>query len=100
MAPTVAMDVLEGTGEVPVTCQSAVDDTAFPQINELNAYPLVELGNTRAMAHNQNNAIHLARLLDKSIEVKLAGGREITGVLKGCVGHRLRRATRRVLRAH
>lgn len=36
------------------------------------------------MAHNQsNNAIHLAKLLDKSIEVKLAGGREITGVLKG-----------------
>ncbi len=35
------------------------------------------------MAHNQNSAIHLARLLDKSIEVKLAGGREITGVLKG-----------------
>mmetsp|Transcript_13326 Transcript_13326/g.38651 ORF Transcript_13326/g.38651 Transcript_13326/m.38651 type:complete len:93 (-) Transcript_13326:58-336(-) len=35
------------------------------------------------MAHNQNSAINLARLLDKSIEVKLAGGREIQGVLKG-----------------
>jgi U6 snRNA-associated Sm-like protein LSm7 len=35
------------------------------------------------MAHNQNTAIHLAKLLDKSIEVKLAGGREVTGVLKG-----------------
>jgi hypothetical protein len=37
------------------------------------------------MAHNQNSAINLARLLDKSIEVKLAGGREIQGVLKGYV---------------
>jgi U6 snRNA-associated Sm-like protein LSm7 len=36
------------------------------------------------MAHSsQNNAIHLAKLLDKSIDVKLAGGREVTGVLKG-----------------
>jgi U6 snRNA-associated Sm-like protein LSm7 len=33
--------------------------------------------------HHSNNAIHLSKLLDKKIEVKLSGGREVTGILKG-----------------
>ena len=35
------------------------------------------------MASRKASAIELGRLVDKAVHVKLAGGREVTGVLKG-----------------
>eukprot|EP00798_Chlamydomonas_sp_ICE-L_P007673 gene7673-831_t len=35
------------------------------------------------MANKKENALDLAKFIDKGVLVKLAGGREVTGILKG-----------------
>jgi U6 snRNA-associated Sm-like protein LSm7 len=35
------------------------------------------------MANKKESAVDLAKFIDKGVRVKLAGGREVSGVLKG-----------------
>ncbi|KAG9446047.1 hypothetical protein H6P81_012175 [Aristolochia fimbriata] len=61
----------------------SITNTGSKELKERSELIVIELNTTSKMSGRKETVLDLAKFVDKGVQVKLTGGRQVTGTLKG-----------------